>query len=307
MDVARLNFSHGTIEEHGRFVKRLRMAGARLDRSFGILQDLQGPRIRVGELPTAGIRLMAGGAAVFTTDSRPGVQEIPVTFSLLHANLVKGSRILLDDGTLEVRVERIDGRRIHTEVVTGGLLTSHKGMNFPGTNLLIDALTSKDRSDAVAGVKLGVDWIALSFVRSAQDVRGLRRILDRRGSTGKKIKIIAKIEKQEAVDHLEEILTVVDGVMVARGDLGIETALASVPVLQKQIVDACRAQAIPVIVATQLLASMVQNPQPTRAEVSDVANAVIDHADAVMLSAETASGMHPVEAIAIMDQNLCGN
>lgn len=301
MNVARLNFSHGALEEHAHFVKRLRLAGKRLGRSFGILQDLQGPRIRVGELPTTGIRLIPGHALVFTTAMSRAADDIPVTVETLHARVKKGTAILLDDGRMEVRVQRIEGRRIHTEVVRGGTLTSHKGMNIPGTDLRIEALTAKDRTDAVAGAKLGVDWAALSFVRSAKDILGLRRWLDRHGRTGKAVRIVAKIEKREAIDCLDEIIDAADAIMVARGDLGIETSLSEIPVLQKQIVEACRSRAVPVIVATELLSSMIRDSQPTRAEISDIANAAADHADAVMLSAESASGAHPVEAVSVMD------
>ncbi|MBU1706240.1 pyruvate kinase, partial [Patescibacteria group bacterium] len=199
---------------------------------------------------------------------------------------------------------KIIGRRIFTQIVQGGLLKSHKGLNLPGTNLRLPALSEKDRADAIFGYKLGVDFIALSFVRSANDVKDLRRLLDSKGSKGKKIGIIVKIEKQEAVDQFSEILPLVDGVMVARGDLGIETPAAKVPVVQKQLIEACRERAVPVIVATQMLDSMIRNPRPTRAEISDVANAVADHADAVMLSGETASGAHPVEAVKIMAQTI---
>lgn len=300
MDVARLNFSHGTHEDHLHIFKRLGLVGKRLGRPFGILQDLQGPKIRVGDLPKEGVKLVAGKAAVFATGSDIRPEDIPVTLDSLHQDVKKGERLLLDDGLLEVLVQRVEGRRIITEVVQGGLLTSHKGLNLPGTKLRLPALSEKDRSDAVFGTKLGVDIVALSFVRSPEDVRDLRRLLDRRGPTGRRIRIAVKIEKQEAVDRFDDILPLVDAVMVARGDLGIETPASNVPVVQKQIIAACRSRSVPVIVATQMLDSMIRNPRPTRAEVSDVANAVADHADAVMLSGESATGAHPVEAVRVM-------
>ncbi|MBU1032702.1 MAG: pyruvate kinase [Patescibacteria group bacterium] len=304
MDVARLNFSHGTHEDHARMVRHLNLVGKRLGRPFGILLDLQGPKIRVGDLPEKGVKLVAGEKAIFATGTDILPDDIPVTLQTLHQDVEKGERILMDDGLLEVLVERVQGRRIFTKVIQGGDLTSHKGMNLPSTKLRLSALSAKDKEDAEFGVKLGVDYIALSFVRSAQDVRDLRRLLDRKGAKGKKIRIIVKIEKQEAVDNFEEIVRVVDGVMIARGDLGIETPASKVPVVQKQLIDMCRERAIPTIVATQMLDSMIRNPRPTRAEVSDVANAVIDHADAVMLSGESAAGKYPVEAVKIMAETI---
>lgn len=300
MDVARLNFSHGTHEDHASIVKHLELAGRRLGRPFTLLQDLQGPKIRVGDLPPKGVMLVTGKSAVFTTSAEPAPGDIPVTLPSLNTDVKKGQRILLDDGLLEVRVLRVEGRRVMTEVVQGGLLTSHKGLNLPGASLRIPAVSEKDRADAVFGVKLGVDYIACSFVRSAKDVLDLRRLLDRMGPRGRLTRIIAKIEKQEAVDRFDEILDVVDGIMVARGDLGVETAASSVPVVQKQLIARCRERAIPTIVATQMLYSMTTNPRPTRAEVSDVANAVADHADALMLSNESATGQYPVEAVQVM-------
>lgn len=304
MDVARLNFSHGTHDDHRQMMKHLDLVGKRLGQPFAILQDLQGPKIRVGELPKQGIHLVTGKSAIFHTGNDVPDGEIPVTLATLHRDVRRGEHLLLDDGLLEVEVTRVDGHRILTEVVQGGLLTSHKGINLPHTVLRLPALSEKDRSDAMFGIKLGVDMIALSFVRSAQDVLDLRRVLARGGERARAIRVIAKIEKQEAVDHFDEILACVDGVMVARGDLGIETPAASVPVIQKQIVTACRLASKPVIVATQMLDSMINHPRATRAEVSDVANAVADHVDAVMLSGETASGSYPVEAVRVMTDTI---
>jgi pyruvate kinase len=304
MDVARLNFSHGTYEDHARLYKTLGLIGKRLGKPFGILQDLQGPKIRVGDLPKDGIKLVAGKRAVFATGVDLLSGDIPVTLQSLHQDVKKGERILLDDGLLEMKIEKVEGRRIFTEVVQGGLLTSHKGFNLPGTKLRLPALSEKDKADAIFGTKLGVDFIALSFVRSPEDVKDLRKLLEKRGQAGRNIRIVVKIEKQEAVDRFEEILPLVDAVMVARGDLGIETPAANVPVIQKQLITACRERAVPVIVATQMLDSMIRNPRPTRAEVSDVANAVIDHADAVMLSGESATGVNPVGAVKIMSETI---
>lgn len=300
MDVARLNFSHGTHADHAKTFKHLVSAGAELGRPFGILQDLQGPKIRIGDIASEGIKLVEGKEAVFSTAPRLAFGDIPVTFPTLHEDVKAGEHLLFDDGLLEVIVKKVSGRRIVTEVLHGGTLLPHKGLNLPGTKLRIPALTKKDREDALFGIKLGVDYIALSFVRSPQDMKDLRKLLDARGERGKAIKLIAKIEKPEAVEKFDAILPLCDAVMVARGDLGIETSAASVPVVQKQIIAACREQAIPVIVATQMLDSMQRNPRPTRAEVSDVANAVDDHADALMLSGETASGKFPVESVAMM-------
>ncbi len=304
MDVARLNFSHGTYEDHTRLYKHLTVVGKRLGKPFGILQDLQGPKIRVGSLSAEGVQLVTGERAVFSTARDVSDGDIPLTLDSLHTDVKKGEHLFLDDGLMEVVVDRVDGRRILTQVVQGGKLTSHKGLNLPSTKLHLPALSDKDRADAVFGTKLGVDFIALSFVRSPEDILDLRRLLDKRGSAGKKIHIIAKIEKQEAIDRFDEILPLVDGVMIARGDLAIETKASQVPVYQKQIIAACREHATPVIVATQMLDSMIRNPRPTRAEVSDVANAVADHADAVMLSGESATGAYPIEAVRMMTETI---
>ncbi|MFA5935867.1 MAG: pyruvate kinase [Patescibacteria group bacterium] len=300
MDVARLNFSHGTYDEHRAMFKHLGLVGKRLGKPFAILQDLQGPKIRVGDLPKEGVKLVTGRTAIFATGSNIASGDIPVTLESLHQDVKRGERMLLDDGLLEVQVQHVEGRRVFTQVIQGGTLTSHKGLNLPGTKLSLPALSDKDRADAAFGVSLGVDFIALSFVRSPEDVKDLRRLLDRKGPKGKRIKIVVKIEKQEGVDRFDEILPLTDAVMIGRGDLGIETPAANVPVIQKQLIAACREAGKPVIVATQMLDSMIRNPRPTRAEVSDIANAVTDHADAVMLSGETASGSYPVEAVRVM-------
>ncbi|OGL73730.1 pyruvate kinase [Candidatus Uhrbacteria bacterium RIFCSPHIGHO2_12_FULL_60_25] len=299
MNVARLNFSHGTYASHASLLTRLRKAERSLDQPFGILQDLQGPKIRVGDLPKEGVKLVDGKPVVFTTSARPVRGDITVSLPGLHHDVKRGERLLLDDGLLECVVRRIEGRRIHCEVIHGGTLTSHKGLNLPGTKLRIPALSKKDLADAAWGVAAGVDFIALSFIRSPNDVLDLRRILNRT-KDGKHIMVVGKIEKQEAIDRFDDILPLLDVVMVARGDLGIETPAPKVPVIQKQLIAASRSAGKPVIVATQMLDSMQRNPRPTRAEVSDVANAVADHADAVMLSGETATGQYPVDAVRMM-------
>lgn len=296
MNVARLNFSHGTYAEHAAFIKKIRAAAKKEGEPVAILQDLQGPKIRVGELPKIGVQLKNGTTVIFSTKSKKFVQGVklflPVTYKNLHKDVKVGHRIFLDDGLLEVKVEKISGQEIFARVVNGGKLTSHKGMNFPDSTLRVAAVSEKDKADLVFGLKHGVDMVALSFVTSAADVKGLRTRLKKN-----KVQIIVKIEKHEAITKFDEILAAADGVMIARGDLGVEIPAEEVPLRQKEIVEKSRRAGKPVIVATQMLDSMTRNPRPTRAEVSDVANAVIDHADAVMLSGESASGAYPVETV----------
>ncbi len=303
MNVARLNFSHGSAADHTRIVNAIRRASKKRKTPVALLQDLQGPKIRVGDLPKDGIVLKAGEDVVFSATNGKG--KIPVQYARLAKDVEVGHRILLDDGLLEVKVERITGRDVHCRVVTGGRLTSHKGMNFPQSRLSVPGLTAKDKVDVALGVKLGVDYIALSFVRTAQDIATLRAVIAAEERKQKKhgatpIMIISKIEKHEALTNFPAILEATDAVMVARGDLGVETPAEDVPLHQKKIIALALEAGKPVIVATQMLDSMIRNPRPTRAEVSDVANAIIDHTDAVMLSGETASGAYPVEAVKIM-------
>jgi pyruvate kinase len=298
MNVARLNFSHGTHDDHARLMRLVRSVSRTTKQPVAILQDLQGPKIRTGNLPDDGVELVGGTSVTFTTGSsafRNG--KIPVTYAKLHEALKPKHRILLDDGLLEVRVTKVRGRDMVCSVVTGGILKSHKGMNLPDTAVTIPALTVKDRKDAAFGIANNVDWIALSFVKSAADVLLLRRLIRKHGGHQK---IIAKIEKHEAIANFGEILKAVDGVMVARGDLGVEIPAEEVPLRQKEIIEETRAAGKPVVVATQMLDSMIRNPRPTRAEVSDVANAIIDHTDAIMLSGEAATGAHPVAAVEMM-------
>jgi len=308
MNVARLNFSHGTYESHAAMLKKIRGA-AKVEREpVAILQDLQGPKIRLGELPKNGVQIKNGEQIVFSTKIsvfKAGTKILlPVTYKKLYKDVKVGHRIFLDDGLMEVKVEKISNQEVFCRVVNGGKLLSHKGMNFPDSTLKISSVSEKDKADLVFGVKQGVDWVALSFVTSAKDVKNLRTLLIK-AAKGKKAavpNIIAKIEKHEAIKNFNEILAEADGIMVARGDLGVEIPAEDVPIRQKEIIEKCRLAGKPVIVATQMLDSMTRNPRPTRAEVSDVANAVIDHADAVMLSGESATGSYPAETVEIMSK-----
>lgn len=306
MNVARLNFSHGSHENHLKLMTQIREVATSLGEPVAVMQDLQGPKIRVGALPKEGVTLVSGEHVVFDTGTKVYAKGIiPVDYSELHQYVQSGERILLNDGRMEVTVTRVDGTRIETEVVIGGILTSHKGMNVPDSAIAARALTEKDAEDLRFGVEHDIDLVAVSFVRGPDDILDVRyRIKEFEKELKKKpeqpIRIIAKIERQEAVKNIKEILEVADGVMVARGDLGIEIPAQDVPLVQKEIIVAALAAAKPVIVATQMLDSMQENPRPTRAEVSDVANGAIDHADALMLSNETATGKYPVEAVHTM-------
>ena len=308
MNVARLNFSHGKQEEHGLVIERIRAISARLDIPVAILQDLQGPKIRVGSLQDGGpVTLINGTNLTITTRDILGTARIiPTTYKALPQDVKVGDRILLDDGLLELRVVGFDATDVQCIVVHGGRLSEHKGINLPGVAVSSPALTEKDRDDLRFGVAHDVDYVALSFVRTPQDVLEAKAYLQQlqEECSGKDnyspIPLIAKIEKPEAVEHLDAILAVVDGAMVARGDLGVEMALEKVPLIQKRIIAKCNVLGLPVITATQMLESMITNPRPTRAEVNDVANAVIDQTDAVMLSAETSVGAYPIEAVEVM-------
>ena len=302
MDMARLNASHADHEFFVRAVEEVRKASNSTGRHVAILLDLRGPKIRVGELEDAsGIELIEGETLVLTTQQRSGRKGlIPCTYTGLVQDVFPGDMILLDDGAMELVVEeRLSERELQTRVVQGGRLLPHKGINIPGRALSAPAFDEHDLRDLDEGMRLDVDYVALSFVRRADDIRGLREEIQRRGGDAK---IVAKIEKPQALDDLDEILSVSDGVMVARGDLGVEVALERVPKLQKEIIHAANLKGVLVITATQMLESMVTNPRPTRAEASDVANAIFDGSDAVMLSGETAVGRHPVEAVEMMDR-----
>jgi pyruvate kinase len=301
MDVARLNFSHGTHEDRLRMVAALRRASAHYEKPIGVLADLQGPKIRTGKL-VAGkpIRLRFGQRFVITARNIPGTEEgVSTTFRALPGSVHKGDRILLSDGDIALRVMSTHGQDVVTQVENGGELGEHKGINLPGIKLDIPSMTAKDRKDLQSALAIGADYLALSFVRTAADVRAAKLAIAR---AGKDTPVIAKLEKPEAIDNLDEILAIADGVMVARGDLGVEMSPEKVPVVQKQIILKARNALIPVITATQMLDSMQKNPRPTRAEASDVANAIFDGSDALMLSGETAAGLYPLESVMMMDR-----
>jgi pyruvate kinase len=301
MDIARLNFSHGTHEDHAQHIARLRRAAQREGRTICILEDLQGPKIRTGLLEhRKPVLLKTGSVVTITPDEVLGnANRIATTFPDLARELAPGARVLLSDGLIELRVRSTRGQDVLCDVINGGLLGEHKGINLPGVGLSIPALTEKDRKDLEFGLRHGVDAVALSFVRTATDVAAVKQII---ASSGSEIPVIAKLEKPQAIDHLEEILEAADGVMVARGDLGVEMAPEKVPVIQKHVIRRAAGWRKPVITATQMLESMIENPRPTRAEASDVANAIFDGTDAVMLSAETASGQYPRESVSIMSR-----
>jgi pyruvate kinase len=298
MDAARLNFSHSTHEEHAANARLVREAQAAHGKPLALVADLQGPKIRVADLSEP-IVLQRGDEVVIGPDAdTPGV-DLPVSPSAIGEVLQPGHDVLIDDGHVRLRVERVERPRAVCTVVVGGAVTSHKGVNLPGVPLPIPSLTEKDIDDLAFALDLGVDFVALSFVRSAADVRQLR---ERIKAAGSEAHVIAKIEKAEAIESLDAIIAESDAVMVARGDLGVEIGPAQVPLLQKQIILRSLEQSRPVITATQMLETMVHEPEPTRAEASDVANAVLDGSSALMLSQETAIGEYPVEAVAMMDQ-----
>ena len=301
MDVARLNFSHGTHPEHALIIERLRRVAEEENRTICILQDLQGPKIRTGRLQGGGpINLKAGSDVTITPRDIEGTPSlISTTFPGLAREVKAGARILLFDGLIELRVVRVVGEDVECKVINGGQLGQHQGINLPGIALSIPALTDKDRADLEFGLKHGVDMLAISFVRSAADVREVKEIIAKRGAD---LPVIAKLEKPQALERLEEIFEASDGVMVARGDLGVEMPPEKVPVIQKHVIRRAAEWRKPVIIATQMLESMVENPRPTRAEASDVANAIFDGTDAVMLSGETANGLYPREAVSIMSR-----
>ncbi len=298
MSVARVNFSHGDHATHATRIERVRRIAQEENAIVAILGDLQGPKLRVGKIANGPITVPTGSEIVLTLRSVPGD---PHTVTLPHPELVNevkpGQRLLLDDGALEFMVIEATATDLRCQVITGGLLSSNKGVSAPGANLSLSAITPKDREDAKFAATQQVDFIALSFVRSGDDVCELRSLLD---DLGADIPIVVKIEKSEALDHLEDILTCTNAVMIARGDLGVETPAERVPVVQKHLIRQCNARGIPVITATQMLQSMMTAPRPTRAEASDVANAIYDGTDAVMLSGETASGEYPIEAAQTM-------
>ena len=296
----RLNFSHGTHEYHHQGISLIRQTAFELNQPVGILQDLQGPKIRLGVFKSGFITLSPGDPYIITSRKVECTQEVGyVSYEYLADEVPEQSRILLDDGRVEMLVERVDqaNRDLYCRVVVGGPLSSNKGVNFPGVYLSVKAMTDKDKEDLMFGLRQKVDWVALSFVRNPQDILEIKDLI---ASTGNSTPVIAKIEKHEAIEEMEAILSLCNGVMVARGDLGVELPAEDVPILQKRLINTANQLGIPVITATQMLDSMANNPRPTRAEVSDVANAIIDGTDAVMLSNETAVGKYPVEAVATM-------
>ncbi|NJL43507.1 MAG: pyruvate kinase [Pseudanabaena sp. SU_2_4] len=300
MSVARLNFSHGSYDDRARTVRLLREISLELDAPIAILQDLQGPKVRVGQLQNGAIALQEGeNISLVPLDRFTGaINTVPIDYPFLAEESQVGTRILLDDGLLELRIEAIADPTVNCQVVRGGMLKSRKGVNLPSLDLRLPSLTEKDKQDLDFGLAQGVDWVSLSFVRRAQDIKDLKAVLATKGAEN--MPVIAKIEKPQAVEHLDAILNECDGVMVARGDLGVEMSPEKVPILQKQIIRACNLRGLPVITATQMLDSMIHNPRPTRAEASDVANAIIDGTDAVMLSGESAVGSFPVQAVEMM-------
>ncbi|MEM0962435.1 MAG: pyruvate kinase [Bacteroidota bacterium] len=301
MDVARLNFSHGSHDDHRRMIEVVREEAKAVGRVVPVLQDLQGPKIRLGQVKGGGVLIHKGSALVLTSEEvETGTAErVHVSYDALAEEVREGNRILLDDGHLELAVTRVDGLDVHTEVVVGGPLRSRKGVNLPKLKSARPSLTDKDIADLEFGLDHDVDLIALSFVRAGSDVADLTR---RIRAVDKDIAVISKIEKPEAVDDFASILDESSGIMVARGDLGIEIPMQDVPIVQKRLIRACLEASKPVITATQMLESMMENPRPTRAEATDVANAVFDGSDAVMLSGETAAGKYPIEAVRVMDE-----
>ncbi len=300
MDVARLNMSHGEPADHERACAWVRQASNDTGRAIGILADLQGPKIRVGRFADGEIMLEVGATFTVTTRDVPGdVRQVSTTYTGLPGDLQPGDEVLLDDGALRLRVISVNDTDVTTGVEVGGKLKNNKGINLPGVDVSAEAMTEKDVEDLRWALSMPVDWVALSFVRRASDVDAVRKIMDEEDVH---LPVVAKIEKPQAIDNLDEVIAAFDGFMVARGDLGVELPLENVPIVQKTIVDKARRNAKPVIVATQMLESMISSPRPTRAEASDVANAVLDGADAVMLSGETSVGDHPIEAVRTMSR-----
>jgi pyruvate kinase len=301
MDVARLNFSHGDRDDHEENIRRIRAMALAVGKPVAILTDLQGPKLRVGRMPEEGLLLKAGDEVVLSTEDFVGEpRRLPVQYAGFPLAVQEGGRVLIDDGLIELEVLRPAQSEVLCRVVTGGLLTTNKGMNLPGASLAIAAITEKDRQDLIFALEQQVDWVALSFVRTAQEVLDLKALIRELSAFGQPTPVIAKIEKPEAVQNIDSIIEAADGIMVARGDLGIETSAEEVPMVQKSIIAKCNAMGRPVITATQMLDSMIRNPRPTRAEASDVANAILDGTDAIMLSGETAVGKYPLRSVQTM-------
>jgi pyruvate kinase len=306
IDVVRMNFSHGTHADHAARYEQVRTLSRQIGRPLTILQDLQGPKIRTGEIQGGEIELTAGERLVLSTKALPGTQEmVSVDFPQLPDVLGAGSRVLLADGQMELVVTGVSEERVETEVVLGGSLSAHKGVNLPGVRLDVPCMTPKDYEDLAFGLGLGVDVVAMSFVRTVADLKRVRDAVARLAPNRVDTPIIAKLERPQALENLEELIDAADGVMVARGDLGVEMSPEAVPTAQKRIIEAANRHGKVVITATQMLESMMDNPRPTRAESSDVANAIFDGTDAVMLSGETAVGRYPVKTVETMNAIIC--
>lgn len=322
LNVARLNFSHGTHKHHLMLIKNLRAVSNKLGKRLAIIADLQGPRIRIGELPPAGIKISNSDEVALVierdfkkTVKKKGIVYIPIQYENLYKDLKPGAQILIDDAVIELKAVKIQSKVIYCKVITPGLIKSHKGMNFPGSLISCPPITKKDLEDLAFGIENGADFVAMSFVKNANEVKNLRKrifALEKKYKVGEEFnfnkkgkgrvhaRIIAKIERKEAIENFDSILNETDAIMVARGDLGIEMPFEELPLIQKTLIEKCRKAGKPVIVATQMLDSMIRNPLPTRAETSDVANAVLDGTDAIMLSGESASGKYPLKAVQVM-------
>ncbi len=293
MDVARLNFSHGTYENHAMLIKEIRAIANEMNVPLAIMQDLQGPKIRIGKVPEEGIPVSKGKEVILTCGKK-SKDKIPVQYKSLYKDVRKNSRLLIDDGLIELKVKKISGKDIICAVKNKGIIKKNKGINVPQCTITTDPITEKDKKDLRFGLKNDIDYVALSFVREAKDIRKVRKLIG-----NKSVKIVAKIERVQAIQNLDEIIKEADALMVARGDLAMEIGPEKVPIVQKEMIQKCNKAGKPVITATQMLQSMVTKPQPTRAEVSDTANAIFDHTDAIMLSNETAVGEYPVKAVKI--------
>ncbi len=300
MNVARLNFSHGSHAEHEARYQRVRKVAEETGRAVGVLADLQGPKIRLGTFAEGPVELVSGDEFTITTEDVEGDRSIcGTTYKGLPGDVSQGDPVLINDGNVALRVIEVEGPRVRTLVVEGGVVSDHKGINLPGAAVNVPALSEKDIADLRFALRIGVDMVALSFVRDAKDVRDVHRVMD---EEGRRVPVIAKVEKPQAVENMEDVVMAFDAVMVARGDLAVEYPLEQVPMVQKRLVELCRRNAKPVIVATQMMESMITNSRPTRAEASDVANAILDGADAVMLSAESSVGKYPVETVKTMSR-----
>jgi pyruvate kinase len=309
MDVCRLNMSHADHATHAESIRKIREAAAEMNKPVAILADLQGPKLRIGEIANGAIEIEAGERVTLTTNDITGERNppggevaavIPVRYEYLPQDVKPGERILIDDGLIELQVLGVNGPNIFCTVINGGPISNHKGVNLPGTNLSIPSITDKDWEDLEFVLQQNVDWVALSFVRSGEEIIRLKEFMLDKCDPMCPVRVIAKIEKPQALEHMDQIIAVADAIMVARGDLGIEIPPQRVPLVQKQLIRAANAAGKPVITATQMLDSMVRNPRPTRAEASDVANAILDGTDAIMLSGETATGKYPLEAVRTM-------